>query len=799
MPVYVDQDHWSKIVVNLLSNAFKFTFAGSVTVVVDQHDGRARLRVSDTGEGIDSSELPKLFDRFHRVRGVRSRSHEGSGIGLALVDQLARLHGGEVTVTSAPGVGTTFTVTLPLGRDHLPSDRVVDVPADVAGMQARRVERVATDTAWSVAAPVGPVPSGVTPAGARVLVVDDNADMRAYVAGLLRADGYEVATAGDGVEALEHLGRAGADLVLTDVMMPRLDGFGLLSALRANPVTVMLPVVMMSARAGEEGTLEGLGAGADDYLVKPFSSRELVARVRTNLALDRAGRVQEVLERGKELLDQAQRLAGVGSWEVDLDRDTLVASDAFLEMLELTHEDVVRLGASHVIASRVHADDLDRVTETLESAPAGEEIAFETRIRLPSGRERLFAARGEYAPHAPLGARVLRGSFQDITEQRLTQERLIAAEAAHEAAVREREIADALQRALLPEEKIDVELLDVATYYRAGAAGARVGGDWFDVIDLGAGGVALVIGDVMGRGVRAAAVTGQLRSAVRALVRLDLGPAEVLEQLDGIVDDLAEEQIVTCAIGVVEATGLTFRYASAGHPPLVLTGRESSRLLDCSGPPLGAGFFGAEDTEVTIEPGDVIALYTDGLVERRGSDLLDDIDNLAAELRRVHGAPVAEQADAVLAARARRGGVIDDDVALLVAEVKDPEVGHVLRLRLEHGGTAPAHARASVGSHLTECGVPDSVRDDVVLAVSELVTNAVLHARPPFHLRAACSDKEVLVEVTDRTLLRPRRQRPDDDDEHGRGLNIVQVLATSWGTRRAEAGKAVWCAFALDG
>ena len=152
-----------------------------------------------------------------------------------------------------------------------------------------------------------------------MLVVDDNADMREYVANLL-SERYRVSTAPDGQAAYELAQSDPPDLVLTDVMMPRLDGFGLLAALRANPATVHIPVVMLSARAGEEGVIEGLEAGADDYLIKPFSARELLARVHANLELDRARRTQQQLQRSQRLLNQAERLAEVGSWEIDLAR-----------------------------------------------------------------------------------------------------------------------------------------------------------------------------------------------------------------------------------------------------------------------------------------------------------------------------------------------------------------------------------------------------------------------------------------------------------------------------------------------
>lgn len=301
-PAYVDREMWDKVVLNLLSNALKFTFAGGITVRLREHAQRVTLEVADTGTGIPASELPHLFERFHRVQGARSRTHEGSGIGLALVHELMKLHGGEVTVSSTEGEGSTFAVTLPLGKGHLPAERI-RAPRTMASTATAAATFVEEALRWlpgagAVAdtAPPEQQASGEDEAllpearRGRILVVDDNADMRDYLARVL-ASSFEVVTAEDGQVALEQVQRSGDfDLVLTDVMMPRLGGFGLLKALREQPGTRALPVIMLSARAGEEASIEGLEAGADDYLVKPFSARELVARARITIELARMRR-----------------------------------------------------------------------------------------------------------------------------------------------------------------------------------------------------------------------------------------------------------------------------------------------------------------------------------------------------------------------------------------------------------------------------------------------------------------------------------------------------------------------------
>jgi signal transduction histidine kinase len=296
--VYVDPDHWEKITLNLISNALKFTLKGKVRVSLRAaSDDEIELGVQDTGTGIAPDELPRIFDRFHRVRGAQARTLEGSGIGLALVHELCRLHGGSVTVKSELGVGSTFTVALPMvradaGAHHRKrSGRARDVATPFIAEAKRWIPAAATDELLPAVS------------GGLILVVDDNADMRDYLQRVLSAH-WEVETATDGVAALAAIARRRPDVVLSDVMMPNLDGFGLLSALRKSESTAELPVILLSARAGEESRIEGLQTGADDYLVKPFSARELIARVQVHLTL--ADLRRRLLERAVEARNAAE-------------------------------------------------------------------------------------------------------------------------------------------------------------------------------------------------------------------------------------------------------------------------------------------------------------------------------------------------------------------------------------------------------------------------------------------------------------------------------------------------------------
>ena len=339
-PIHVDREMWEKIVLNLVSNAFKFTLAGAITVRLAAADDRAVLTVADTGSGIPADELPLIFDRFHRVEGAVGRSHEGTGIGLALVRELVGLHKGTIDVDSTPGRGTTFTVRLPAGRDHLPADHV-DRPAPLASTATRAEAFVSEALRWlpdgapadapvdtPAAAKAAPVPVDRP----RIVVADDNADMRDYLVRLL-SDAYDVSAVADGEAAFAEARRLRPHLVLSDVMMPRLDGFGLLRRMRADTGLRDTAVLLLSARAGEEAKVEGLQAGADDYLVKPFSARELLARVHANVELARSRRhTARVLRDEARLLRVLNRTATALAGEIELEPLVQAVTDAATEL-----------------------------------------------------------------------------------------------------------------------------------------------------------------------------------------------------------------------------------------------------------------------------------------------------------------------------------------------------------------------------------------------------------------------------------------------------------------------------------
>ncbi|MFH8367656.1 SpoIIE family protein phosphatase [Streptomyces sp. NPDC018031] len=385
----------------------------------------------------------------------------------------------------------------------------------------------------------------------------------------------------------------------------------------------------------------------------------------------------------------------------------------------------------------------------------------------------------------------------EVTDQVEAAERLRASER------RQREAAVTLQRSLLPQELEQPDDLRIAATYRPGGKDAAVGGDWYDVITLGAGRTALVIGDVMGRGVRAAAVMGQLRTAVRAYARLDLPPHEVLQLLDGLAAEIDASQIATCVYAVHDPNEGRLIYASAGHLPILVRDPDGTvrRAADPTGPPLGTGGWLHASGSVPLGPGSSAVLYTDGLVERRDKDIDDGVAALEEAFAGATGSPqvMCDRLIRTLGISADH----DDDVAVLVLQHPartghDAELFHNAALELLGGVEAAPRARAFASGVLASWRFPTELRDLGVLAASELVANSLQHGTPPMRLRLRRTNRRLIIEVTDGDDHLPRRRRAEPGDETGRGISIIATIASSWGSRRTPGGgKAVWCEFAL--
>ncbi|MCU1614806.1 MAG: multi-sensor signal transduction histidine kinase, partial [Frankiales bacterium] len=1035
--------------------------------------------------------------------------------GLAMVRELVTLHGGTIDVVSAPDAGTTFTVRLPFGTAHLPLDRLAEPTAAAPAAPAAPAAAapfVSEVLRWLPGAdetPPGAGAAGVPPVdgegdgrGGRVLVADDNADMRDYVERLL-APRYSVQAVPDGLTALRAALADPPDLVVSDIMMPGLDGMQLLAELRGDARTSRVPVLLLSARAGQEAAVEGLAAGADDYLVKPFSAQELLARVGAHLHLGRARREAE--ERFTAMADLAPALIWVADpggrrmfvnrgwtdftgrtaddeygdgwraglhpqdrdryaevvaaayaegrgWEVEfrlcrddgayhwlleravpigsgegfagyvgsctdinaryreterqtllaavgaaLDRETSVgdqlsglarllvdsrladlctvrtvradgrmeiagvaglddATEAELagldpysglaaDVLEVrsgllrtvrtpggSHSDeaivdrlglrsrvavpltvrgrvlavlglgrrgdappyneddrvlaeeiaaraalaldnsllladeraaALRLGllqrataelsaattpdevaiaaASHIRQlvgdrSRVGVYELDATNRslsalTIEGLPVTEEhwrsVPLQTPLaitaavteRRPLWLESLDGwpgRQGDLAPeqvetlaafglrstvaiplvvagravgvigigfpavrHFPATERAMLLAVGEQAAQALDRARLYRAEQA---------IAETLQLSLLPQQLPRFQRLALAAHYLPGAEHTSAGGDWYDVVELGGSRVGVAVGDVVGQGPAAAAVMGQLRSALSAALLQGCAPAEALELLDRFASRLPGALASTAACMVLDWSTGTVRWARAGHPPPVLVTRGGARLLDGgAGPVLGVpGRAPYRDDRAVLEPGATLLLYTDGLVERRGEHLDIGLGRLTSAAARLAGAePVALTRD--LLAEVLADAARPDDVAVLAVRLLPPP----LHQRLPAEPTRLAGVRRMITGWALETGLSEEVTEDLQLALGEALANAVEHAYPRSQAGESvwtverAPDGSVLACVQDFGTWRPP---PEDRGHRGRGLELIAALAVDVDVHRTSDG-----------
>jgi PAS domain S-box-containing protein len=902
-PVYVDRAMWEKIVLNLLSNALKFTFDGFVRVTVRAEGERVLLTVQDSGIGVPESELPRLFERFHRIDSARARSTEGSGIGLALVKELVSLHGGTITASSVEDQGTTFTVAVPFGREHLPDEALVPASEAGAGPAGSAADAFVLEAQrWLPEQGSGSEGDEIPPAGAvvpaRVLVVDDNADMREYLVRLLRGSGHEVTAVPDGDSALREVREGMPELVVGDVLMPGMSGLELVAALRQDPHTAGVPVLLLSARAGQEASIEGLEAGADDYLVKPFSSADLLARVRANVELSRLrghhvrwrnalveslheaffvadedGAVVEVNAAFAEILGygaeglpyrppypwwpdlqddpavgraaaaafERARNDGSGTYTVpvthrdgrrlwihvtfnaipDLEtgrsmsvgtfrdvtaehyavqRDAAVAavslrlhrSTGLDEALAGALEEIRGLWHAERVSALVFAPDVPEPTVSATSAPVPWTALDERR------RADLTALRdGPTLVAAPVGAADAgTGVALEHPEGTLVlwleldrwrpfadQDRLLLCVLAGHLAQglrrahqidQQRETALALQRSILGPSILPPGF---AVRYEPAARPLEVGGDWYDTVELPDGRIGIVVGDCVGRGLQAAAVMGQLRSACRALLLRDPRPDGVLAALDRFAEPIPGALCTTVFCGVLDPESGELVYSSAGHPPGVIAHPDGTTAL----------LEGARSLPLAVRPGvprpcatemvparATLLLCTDGLIERRRRPLTDGIAAAGYAVRDERDAGVEELAERLMVRMAPPEGY-EDDVAVLLYRHPGP-----FETVFPADAGELAGARAGLRRWLGRCRVPATTGQAVLVAAGEACTNAVEHAYPPgcggtVRLRAEAYARHIRVTVADEGAWRePREPTPDF---RGHGIGMMKALA----------------------
>ncbi|BDB41029.1 hypothetical protein IWGMT90018_14750 [Mycobacterium kiyosense] len=916
-PVYLDREMWEKVVLNLLSNALKFTFEGSITVRVARDDGQAVVTVSDTGIGVPAAEMPRLFERFHRIESARARSTEGSGIGLALVKELVGLHGGTISADSREGAGTTFTVRLPFGAAHLRADELAataqEPPATgaIAEPFVQEALRWLPGTTTPVAAAAAPAES--TGVQARVLVADDNADMREYLTSLLGASGYEVSGYSDGLAALEAIRAQPPELVISDVMMPGLDGLQLLSMLRQDPRTAALPVILLSARAGQEAAVEGLLAGADDYLVKPFAAADLLARVRTNVELTRLrnyhsrwrAALVDSLQEGFFICDEHGAIIEVNTafteilgygpegipyepvhpWWPDPDTDAEAyrqCESAFTRLLNdsqggyvvpVTHRDGHRVWLT---VNFNHANDPDsgrRVMVGTFRDITAEHYAVQSQLALAELNAQLAQADtledglrstaevlrgvwqarrvlavtfiddsptehapalvcageactwGELAPRHRQLIETLRGAdllstytadagvagvslqhphgllviWIELSEHRRftrEDETLLTALAGRlgqglhriNQLDLQRETALALQHAMLGPADLPG---GIAVRYLPASRPLQVGGDWYDVVDLGDGRVALIVGDCVGHGLAAATVMGQLRSACRALLLEQSGPSAALAGLDRFAARLPGARCTTAFCAVLTSETGELVYANAGHPPPIIVYADGTKvMLDGEhGLPLALRpDWERPESRITMPPRATLLLYTDGLVERRGSSLDDGMSRAADLVQEGRSQSLDEVAD-YLMSRLEPAGGYPDDVAVLLYRQPAP-----LAMEFTADAENLAGSRAALRSWLTQVGVEPAQIQDVLTATGEAVANAIEHGhRDKPHgtvcLHASAMVDRLQVTVTDSGEWKTPTKVPGMS--RGRGIALMRVLMEDFSINSTEAGTTV--------
>ena len=820
----VDPRMWETIVLNLMSNAVKFTFTGSISVHVRASDGdRVTVQIADTGIGIPPADLDRLFDRFFRASNPRARTVEGSGIGMSLVRSLVDSQGGTIRVDSEVDLGTTVTIELPAAAPATSSGASLPRPArgDADAYVDEALQWLAGDS------PVLPE------AGGRqlVLVVDDNADMRRHLERVL-SERWDTLTVGDADSALAVVRKRSPDLVVTDVMMPGIDGLDFVARLRADPQSSSVPVIMLSARAGLEAAGEGLARGADDYLVKPFRSVDLVNRVAARLevaarersarwhdreeardtaaladlaaALSVATSVDDALAAllTAPLLSMHAGAAAIGlldaqSRQIVLhyagdiageirDRYHAVATDAPIPLA-----DVVHTGTSMVIPDMLELDE--RYRSTVEDISGSVRACIIEPLRNSAG-----AAFGALALLWP-AVRSFSPSEVELVER--VAELTAAAVARILTAERDHRIAVDFQEQLLD---LDVRstAATVAGIYQPAAETMRVGGDWYLALGLDtlhdAKLVGVSVGDVVGHGLPAATVMSRLRSALATAALVARDPHVVLDIVERYAATVPGATCATVSYAVVDGHAGTISYACAGHPyPLLVSPDGTATFLqDGRRPPLAARAATGSAPGGTSElpTGSLVILYTDGLIERPTEPLDDGFGRLAACAADCRTLPVDAVCTTLLAALEPAGGYTDDVALLAIRPTGATATSFIDAIGPTSAALPPLRHR--LRAWLDDLGIDAELRHDILVTVGEAAMNAIEHGRSEdgrqtIAIEIFAADDEFTASVTDRGTWSMDSSASRRTSDRGRGLSLIYGLCDAVDVVRSNRGTRV--------
>jgi serine phosphatase RsbU (regulator of sigma subunit)/CheY-like chemotaxis protein/anti-sigma regulatory factor (Ser/Thr protein kinase) len=698
----------------------------------------------------------------------------------------------------------------------------------------------AVEAAPSPGGEVGPQPGrggradgeGPPARSVNVLLVDDHEENLTALRAVLEPLGESLVLARSGAEALRHLLVEDFALILLDVHMPGLGGFETARYITARERTRHIPIIFLTAFAADvDEVFRGYAAGAVDYVTKPFEPEVLRSKVAVFVALHRertqrmgAMAAQAKAEAATAMIRKLQRLSDAALAHLDLDELLAEVVARIRELFDADTAGIALAGPSGRLALRA-ADGLERISDDPPTPADDDFVAAATAgarplVYDPERGHRLhdtLAAAGiRSAAAVPLrsadeliGVLYLGWSAPAAPETagaelallELCAERAATAIAHARTYEHEHRLVELLQRSLLPQELPSVHGLELAARYLPSVEATAVGGDWYDVLRLDDGGVVLVIGDVVGHGVQAATVMGELRNGLRAYILEGHGPAAALGRLDALVGATrGGGMIATVLVLAIDPAGRRLRFASAGHLPPLLVGGGGAATFLRGGLVAPLGMVGPAPIEEAVEqiaPGETILLFTDGLVERRDESLDHSLGRLSAAAAGHTGEPLEPFCDRLLREVGIDGAEHRDDIALVAVRL-DASRSEQLSLRLAAEPAALRGMRRELAAWLRARGGSDELVEDLTLACSEAAANAVEHAYGPgdheFELHAEDQDGVVRIEVRDFGGWRTARGQL-----RGTGLKLIHMLADTTIIHRSEHGTCIEMTRRLEG